>query len=326
MGGWSTVALNTPWLYLSGFLCASALMIICLNHLQTQNLEGTVLGTVIMPYFSGAPNLIFTLVMGYRDGPGKEVVINCLVNNMTNLSLLIALPCIFWGLDIIPKTKKSKKLLRAAHVNRYSLILTLVAAFVFTGALWALGRDGRLIFTDGLLLVGLFFFYQLFVFVEDKKRRIEKNLPMGGGVVFDLIGLTVSVAVMLYCVDWLVDWLQHARFGFISYEHIGWLSGWLMVLPNAIPAFYYALRQRADIVYSSQVGDGHICIPLCIGLFALFNAIEMPSFAETGIYFILAMATVHLFAVVFLGRLPRLLGVFFLGAYGVFVFKGLISN
>jgi len=29
-----------------------------------------------------------------------------------------------------------------------------------------------------------------------------------------------------------------------------------MVLPNALLAFYYGAKRRADIVYASQVGDG----------------------------------------------------------------------
>ena len=43
----------------------------------------------------------------------------------------------------------------------------LAAVLFFTGAVWALARKGRLDFGDGLVLVGLFFFWQcLHVFEE----------------------------------------------------------------------------------------------------------------------------------------------------------------
>ncbi len=320
------IGFDTPWLFFGGFIAASFTMILFLNHLEKKQFEGTALGTLVMPYFSGAPNLIFTIVMAYRNGPGKEVVVNCLVNNMTNLSVLIGLPCIFWGLEIFPKTKKRNKALITGQLNRLSLSFTIIAIFVFTGAVWALGQDGKLTFGDGLVLVGLFFFWQLFGFFDVMRKNIERKRRTSPSIIFDIIGLVISVAVMFYCVDWLIDWISKAQFGFISYKYIGWLSGWLMVLPNAIPAFYYAMHKRADIVYSSQIGDGHICIPLCIGLFAMFHNISLPAFFDTSAFLILIMAAIHLFAVMILGRLPRLFGFVFLGIYGIFLYKGIVST
>jgi len=301
-------------------------MILLLNHLERRQFEGTALGTLIMPYFSGAPNLIFTIVMAQKNGPGQEVVINCLVNNMTNLSILIGLPCLFWGLEIIPRTKARKSKIKTGRLNRLSLSFTIIAVFIFTGAIWALGRDGKLDFTDGLMLVGLFVFWQLFGYFDVMKTNIEKRRRTSPWIILHIIGLSLSVAVMFHSVDWLIDWLSKAQMGFVSYKHIGWLSGWLMVLPNAIPAFYYALNKRADIVYSSQIGDGHICIPLCIGLFALIHPITIPAFFETSVYLILAMAAIHFFAVVVLGRLPRYFGFVFLGIYCVFLYQGILSG
>ena len=301
-------------------------MILFLNHLEKKQFEGTALGTLVMPYFSGAPNLIFTIVMAYRNGPGKEVVVNCLVNNMTNLSVLIGLPCIFWGLDIIPKTKKRKSAIKTGQLNRLSLSFTIMAVFIFTGAVWALGHDGNLTFGDGLVLVGIFFFWQMFGFFDVMRKNIEKKGRRSRAIAVDIIGLAISVAIMFYCVDRLIEWMTRAQFGFISFKYIGWLSGWLMVLPNAIPAFYYGFYRRADIVYSSQIGDGHICIPLCIGLFAIFHTISMPAFFETSAFLILTMAAIHLFAVMVLGRLPRLFGFIFLAIYGIFLYTGIIST
>ena len=55
-----------------------------------------------------------------------------------------------------------------------------------------------------------------------------------------------------------------------------------MVLPNGLLAFYYAWRGNPEVVYTSQVGDGHISIPLCIGIYALYRPIQVPPFFQTG--------------------------------------------
>ena len=280
---------------------------------------------MIMPFCSGAPNLVFAAVMLQSNGPGREVLVNCLVNNITNLSLLIGLPCLFWGLDIIPGKKVGKNRRKAGRMSRLSLALTLIAVLVFTSGAWILGRDGRLTQSDGMILIGLFLFWQSFGLIEVLKTNIDKRRRIGAWLVVDLLLLAVSVVLMFLSIDWLVNWLESMQTGFISYQHIGWLSGWLMVLPNALPAFYYGWKGRADIVYSSQIGDGHICIPLCIGLFALFSPISLPAFYNLAIGLLLTLAGVHFLAVVLLGRLPKSMGAALVAAYAIFIYKGLIT-
>ena len=55
----TTVYKNDPWFSLGLFFAASFLMIWRLGALEKNGLEGTVLGTLIMPYCSGLSNLIF---------------------------------------------------------------------------------------------------------------------------------------------------------------------------------------------------------------------------------------------------------------------------
>ena len=111
--------------------------------------------------------------------------------------------------------------------------------------------------------------------------------------------------------------------GWIKREHRGWLSGWLMVLPNAILALYYGWRGRPEVVYASQTGDGHICIPLCVGIYALYHPLIVPAFFPTGVLFLLGATAVHFFFVVVFGRLPRILGVVLVASYGWFLYRGL---
>ena len=53
-----------PWLFLVLFVAASFLMIWRLESMTENGMEGTVLGTLIMPYCSGMGNLVFALVVG----------------------------------------------------------------------------------------------------------------------------------------------------------------------------------------------------------------------------------------------------------------------
>ena len=96
-----------------------------------------------------------------------------------------------------------------------------------------------------------------------------------------------------------------------------------MVLPNGLLAFYYAWRGNPEVVYTSQVGDGHISIPLCIGIFALYRPIQVPPFFQTGVVILLGAAVLHFLFVAFFGRMPRFMGWVLVGAYGVFLWKGL---
>ena len=319
-----------PWLFVGLFLAASILMIWRLEALNASGLEGTVLGTLVMPYCSGIGNLIFAFVLGVKGGSGSEVLTNCLVNNVTNLTLLIGLPTIIWGMDGTPPRRKKpskkqqQKQIQERRLNRLSTLLTLAAVLFFTGAVWALSRDGRVDFGDGLVLTGLFLFWQCFHVFEVLKSRARRNEAFGWKLPFDLGLLAIGAYGVYLSTDWLVEWLSRIPNGFFSVKYLGWLSGWLMVVPNALLAFYYAHKGNPEVVYTSQVGDGHICIPLCIGVFALYRPIETTRSFETGLFILLATAALHIVIVAVFGRLPRLVGWVLTAAYGVFLYTGLV--
>jgi cation:H+ antiporter len=299
-------------------------------------LEGTALGTLIMPYCSGLGNLIFVGIMIARDGAPREVLTNCLVNNVTNLTLLLGLPALLWGLAVIPgkaaaggREKKTAQGAKGAgtagQLNRLSLLLTLTAVLFFTGAVWVLGRDGQLDRTDGLMLIGLFLFWQCFQVFDVLKHNVRQRVTFG--VLFYVDALVVlACAYALYeAIDWLVAWLSAQKGGLISGANLGWLTGWLMVLPNAVLALYWGWKRRADVVYSSQVGDGHICIPLCLGLFALVKPLPVSGFTETSLWLLLGAAALHGIFLLTAGGLPRWAGAGLTAAYGWFVWQGLLA-
>ena len=85
-----------PLMLLALFVVASFVMIWRLHAMESKGFEGTVLGTLIMPYCSGFANLIFAYVMSSSAANGGLVIENCLVNNATNLTLILGLCCDLW--------------------------------------------------------------------------------------------------------------------------------------------------------------------------------------------------------------------------------------
>ncbi len=316
-----------PWLSLILFIAASIVMIWRLEALENKGFEGTVLGTLVMPYASGFSNLMFAFVLGKSGGSGSLVLENCLVNNVTNLTLLVGLSTLFWTLIVIPsKSQKGKRRITATHrINYLSLLLTLFALFFFTGVVWALARDGSLDFSDGLVLVGFFLFWQLFHVFDILKHNVLRKHSFPKSIIFDLILVMATGLAVYYSIERLVAWIPRTGPGFFVFENLGWLSGILMVLPNGMVALYYAKARRADVVYSSQIGDGHICIPMCVGLFALFNTIKVPPHLNLSISIILGAGLLHFAFVALLGRLPKSAGIILAGAYALFLYQGLVN-
>ena len=319
-----------PLFQLLIFALANALMIWRLHAMESKGFEGTVLGTLIMPYCSGFANLMFALVMSKSAANGGAVIENSLVNNVTNLTLILGLTALF-GSAAAPqpkgksKAKPNKQQTEFARINRLNLLVTLIALFLFTGTLWALGRDGQLNFYDGLILVALFLFWQILHVFEVLKDNIRKNRSTHWTIAIDLALIGLSAYGIYYSVDHLVNWVSTSNNPVFSFAKIGWFSGILMVLPNAFIALYYTHLRRTDIVVSSQIGDGHICIPMCIGLFALFNPIQLPASFQLGTYVILGAGLVHLLSIGNLGRIPRFFGGGLIAAYACFMYTGLIQ-
>lgn len=318
-----------PGFSLMIFAVASFLMIWRLGVLERKGLEGTVLGTVIMPYASGFSNLAFAYFMGRSGGNGSLVLENCIVNNVTNLTLLIGLPALLWPLTIFTEKATKARFERIAskshRLNYLSLLLTILALLFFTGVLWALARDGKLDFGDGLVLVGVFLFWQIFHVFDVLKHNIYRGQSPNWTIIWDIFLVIVGGIAVYQAIEGLVAWIPRTGTGLLVFRNLGWLSGLLMVLPNALLALFYAHARRADIVFSSQIGDGHICIPMCIGLFALFGQITIPDFFHLSVIILISAGVLHLILIALWGRLPRTIGLGLVIVYGFFLYKGILA-
>lgn len=313
-----------PATFVTLFLLASGLMIWRLEAILHHGLDGTALGTLVVPYCSGLGNLVFVFLLWRDDGAPVEIMVNSLVNNTTNLTLLLGLPALLWPLQVVA-AKGAKTQRREQRLSRLALLLTLTAVLFFTGFTWVLGRDGTLDRGDGLALIGVFLFWQCFQVFDVLKHNVQRDVRFGVAFYADLVLIALGGWAIYESLDGLVAHLSTVESGFFQVGHLGWITGWLLVLPNALLAFYYAWRRRADVVYASQVGDGHICIPLCLGLFAVLRPVPMPAFFTSAVVILGSAVVVHAACLLTVGRLPRPIAAALVGAYGWFVYTGLLA-
>jgi cation:H+ antiporter len=318
----SELGIFAPYTCILLFMLASLLVVWRLETLSAQGVEGTVLGTLFMPFCSGMGNLVFAWVLARNAGDGTDVVVNCLFNNITNLTLLVGLPVLIWSMASIPR-KKSQAAVREHKIGRLALALNLVAALFFSLFVWLLAADGSLSRADGFVLLALFFFWQCFHIYDVKKTNLLKKKAYPKTLPLEIVLLLVGALAIFISTDWLVQWFQGLESHLLPPRLLGWASGVLMVLPNALLAFYYGSRDRMDVVYTSQSGDAHICIPLSLGLFAVFRPIVTSLFLQHALLLLMGLCIVHLFAVLALGRLPRFVAVGFLAAFGYCIWMGM---
>lgn len=339
----ATLGLGHPLTYLALFLAASLLLVWRLEAMLERGLEGTALGALVMPLCSGLGNLLFVAIARRQGVPPSEVAINALGNNLTNLLLILPAVALFGGLSLrAPQpaagaktrsgtksgakakgggarkktgTKGSDDAETRSRLHALALFLTLGAAGGFALIAWALASDGRLERGDGLALIGLFVLWQGVHLYDVRKHQLTQRQSLSPWIVVDVALALAAAWLMLESLEWLVNWLQARPSGSLGTEHLGWVTAWLMVLPNAALAAFYAWRARPDIAYASQVGDGHVCIPLCLGLAAALSPFAPPVWFGEALLVLAGAAALHALFVAIFGGLPRLLALLPLAAY-----------
>jgi cation:H+ antiporter len=273
---------------------------------------------------SGMGNLIFAWVLASRGGDGNDVLTNCLFNNVTNLTLLVGIPMLIWQMTKVSDMKTSEAVCQY-RVGRLSEELSLISAFFFALFIWLLASDGKLTNADGWILVLLFIFWQCFHVYDTRKTNLLKKRFYPKTIVFELISLLVCAYAIYLSTNCLVEWFTSLDQELVPPRMLGWFSGALMVLPNALLAAYYGARKRMDIVYISQIGDAHVCVPLCVGVFAVFHAFEVGAFLMQSLLIVMAICAVHLIFITVVRRFSRMFGLVFVSAFFVFIWLGLFK-
>ncbi|MGF1530554.1 MAG: sodium:calcium symporter [Puniceicoccaceae bacterium] len=309
LGSWAPPAMVLT------FLVASLVIVWRLEAMMQKGVKGTVLGTLFMPYFSGLGNLLFVFIALRDETLGGEVFRNVAVNNLTNLTLILG------GLGLLViitfrESSRTKKKLQEAKLNRLSISLSLLAMIFFAFFTWALGRDGTLNEGDGFALIAVFIFWQAFHVYEVLRDNAKGDTGWSPSIWLDLLVIGGASAATLVSIEYLVAWILTLDGRFLSADNLGLLTGLLMVMPNAMLAGIYAIRGRAEIAYASQIGDGHICIPLALGIYASFHPLALTTEALWALQLLAVISALHLCFVIFKKSIPRAFGGFLVVCYG----------
>lgn len=100
-------------------------------------------------------------------------------------------------------------LMAAAHAEPWFSLLLFLAALFFTGAVWALARDGVLDFDDGLVLVGLFVFWQVLHIFDVLKHNVYRGKSLKWSMLYDMV-LVVAGGMGVYeAIERLVSVQRH---------------------------------------------------------------------------------------------------------------------
>jgi len=83
-------------------------------------------------------------------------------------------------------------------------------------------------------------------------------------------------------IGWWMDFQHPHR---LRQRRTSWLAQRMVDgSANAMLAMYYARRGNPEVVYT-PVGDGHISIPLSVGIYTLYRTIQVPAFSTPGLRF-----------------------------------------
>jgi len=325
-----------PFHYLVIFCLVQYVLINRLNSLENRGFEGTEIGTLVMPYCSGVANIIFVYVVAESSLSGVAIIENCVVNNVTNLTFILGMTTFIYPITIvsrsIQKSKSVKKRLLnqrkviKTKIDQVNLTATTVTLLFFTCVLWALSKDRVLNEMDGLVLLSMFLFFQVHQVLDARKKglRINRNVITKKYLLVNFMILAMCAYISYLALDELTGWFSQFSEAHFDKNYLGWVSGVLMVIPNALLAVYYAKIDKGEIAYSSQIGDCHICIPLCIALFTFYRDIHIPDFFNTGIMILMLAGVLHLLLIFFRGRLTRPVGLLLITGYIYFLYTGLI--
>lgn len=311
-----------------------------LAALQRAGGTGAILSLMLTPFATALGNMMFALSAAGHSSDGREVVVNCVVNNLTVMLFLVGLVACLWKVEVAPEGRaaggeKSQKQEGGDQKRPMKLwILTGFAAVLFfTAVFWALGCDmtaGRALrwsapslrfdAADALIMLATFVFWQVLYLLEVLKANKPEQKPISWRLVFNLLLVGVGLVFAIESMHWLLAWAWKGGLGLVGSGRLGWVSGLAMALPNAVVALYYGWRNKPEIVYGVQAADANICIPFCLALYVLYkgSALVAPAVGLTVplVMFVAGVVLQTLF-VGATGRLPRVIGILLIGCYAI---------
>jgi len=264
---------SSIFLYISTELIVKGL----LRFSRSLGLKEFVVAFFVMALASSLPNLFVGITSAINDIPELSFG-DILGNNLIALTLAVGIAIFF---------AKNNEIPAESETIQVTSIFTIVAAILPI----ILIVDGKLGRGDGLVLIGLFFFYVFWLF--SKKERFEKIYEENSvDILKEIKSLLANIAKILLGIGLLFISARGIVFSAVAIAETFNLSNVLIGIfivgfGSALPEIYFAIHSAKKDQTSMILGNlmGAVIIPasLVLGIVVLINPIYVD---RLGLFFI----------------------------------------
>lgn len=279
------------------------------------NISPLIIGLTIVSLGTSAPELVVS-IKAAMAGQSALSIGNVLGSNLFNIALILGVSAL-----IVPLTVK-RQLLKVDVPVMVGATLLFLIMFI----------DGKLSFTESLILIILFVGYMVYLFIVSLKNKDsnEENTAMiriYKHWMLDVILIALGLVGLIYGSDLLV------KNAIIIAQKLGMseaMIGLTIVaagtsIPELATSLVAAVRKQSDIAIGNAVGSNTFNLLLILGTAGVIYPIETPDINIVDSLFMLGIG-VLLWVFMKIGtKINRVQGVIFLLAYvGYYVVKLMI--
>lgn len=279
------------------------------------NISPLIIGLTIVSMGTSAPELVVS-IKAAMAGQSALSIGNVLGSNLFNIALILGVSAL-----IVPLTVK-RQLLKVDVPVMVGATLLFLIMFI----------DGKLSFTESLILIILFVGYMVYLFIVSLKNKDlnEENTAMiriYKHWMLDVVLIALGLVGLIYGSDLLV------KNAIIIAQKLGMseaMIGLTIVaagtsIPELATSLVAAVRKQSDIAIGNVVGSNTFNLLLILGTVGVIYPIETPDINILDSLFMLAIS-VLLWVFMKIGtKINRVQGVIFLLAYvGYYVVKLMI--
>lgn len=269
-----------------------------------------VIGFTIVALGTSTPELIVGIVAGVQ-GKSELVLGNILGSNMANIGLVLGIGALLYPLGLP---------VRNGRLETFTLVFALAV-------LYALARDGALSRFDGVLLLALGIAFMILLARAHRPTVKERVMDAAGAMKFrrerilQFVAVAAGIALLYVGARMVVtNAITLARLFHISELLIG-LSVVAIgtSLPEIVTSAIAARKKSADLTVGNALGSNILNVFLVLGLTVIITPIAVDASLWRYDLPILLVTTLTTVAIMKRGKLTRIHGALFLGAYAAYL-------
>lgn len=263
------------------------------------------IGLTIVAFGTSAPELVSSIVSIIKNAPDL-VMGNILGSNITNIGLILALSAVISPFDTdFARNRDNFLFLATASI--------LAGLIIFTGHIYL---------WEGLVLLVMFGFYNWTLFRAETSPALESEENSvnsdTSGILLPLIGIAISVVMLPFGADLLVDSAVGIGSLLGVSQHVMGLTLVAMgtSLPELVTSLIAAFRKKGDLCLGNIVGSNIFNILVIPGVCSVFGPMNFPSvLLRTDVLVMVGMSLVAILFTFSGNNLSRREGTFLLCCY-----------